>query len=83
MIVRAKTNGAVFFVRGHSADDLRVVLGAPRGGGQAMSKPTEEISLPELMNQNMLRRIRATWGLVMANGALVAAEILLKLLSKG
>jgi len=48
-----------------------------------MSKPTEEISLPELMNQNMLRRIRATWGLVMANGALVAAEILLKLLSKG
>jgi len=74
----------VFFVRGHSADDLRVVLGAPRGGGgQGMGKPTEEISLPELMNQNMLRRIRATWGLVMANGALVAAEILLKLLSKG
>jgi hypothetical protein len=79
-VLRAKTNGAVFVVRDHS-DDLQVVLAAR--GGQAMSKPSEEISLPELMNQNTLRRIRATWRLVMANGALVAADILLKMLGKG
>ena len=48
-----------------------------------MSKPSEEISLPELINQITLRHIRATWRLVMANGALVAADILLKMLGKG